>query len=77
MITADITIEGYLVGGTPPSLPDIQKKLDNKSSEYFGLAIAFSKLGADKFLNSLWRAEEFLEVWLTTEESFYDNRRNY
>ena len=68
MITADITIEGYLVGGTPPPLSDILKKLDNESSEDFVLAIAFSKLGVDKFVNSLWRAEEFLEIFLSTEK---------
>lgn len=49
----------------------------HKNSKTLTNVMIFSKNGMNKFVRGLWRAEEFLENWLTAEESFYDNRRNY
>lgn len=59
---------------------DLESGLINllqKNSKNFTNTMIFSKIGMNKFVQGLWRAEEFLENWLTAEESFYDNRRNY
>jgi hypothetical protein len=75
MITADSIIEEYLVLGSTHTLTTLEAGIT--SVKEYNNIMSFTKNGMDKFVNSLWRAEEFLEVWLTTEESFYDNRRNY
>ena len=75
MITHDSIIEDYLVLGSTHTLTTLEAAI-NTVKEFNNIR-SFTKNGAYKFEDSLWRAEEFLEVWLTTEESFYDNSRSY
>jgi len=75
MITHDSIIEDYLVLGSTHTLTTLEAAIT--SVKEFNNIMSFTRNGMDKFVNSLWRAEEFLEVWLTTEESFYDNSKSY
>ena len=71
MIT-DIQIENFIDAGA-----DLSNLLASKEPKDLVFLVSFTKGGTDRFVEGLWRAEEFLENWLTSEESFYDNRRKY